>query len=183
MRQADRAQRGDSLEKPAQRARVEALDAMWEAVSCGEVDYIASDHAPSTLQQKMAGSIWEVPFGLPGVDTTLAALLTGAADGRLSYERVATLYAERPAQVYGLHPRKGSLLPGADADLVLIDPEATYELRNEHIRSRAGWTPLAGRIMKGRAVRTLLRGQVVAADGALVGDHRGRFVQGRRSEG
>jgi dihydroorotase (multifunctional complex type) len=167
---------------PPARARSRRdLAAMWEAVSRGEVDYIASDHAPSTLQQKMAGSIWDAPFGLPGVDTTLPLLLTGAADGRLSYERVAALYAERPAQVYGLHPRKGSLLPGADADLVLIDPAATYELRNEHIRSRAGWTPLAGRTMKGRAVHTLLRGQVVAADGALVGDRRGRFLHGRRS--
>ena len=100
-----------------------------------------------------------MPFGLPGVDTTLPVLLNGAADGRLSYERVAELYAEKPAEVYGLHPRKGSLLPGADADLVLVDPEATYELRNEDIRSRAGWSPLAGRTLKGRAVRTLLRGQ------------------------
>jgi dihydroorotase-like cyclic amidohydrolase len=82
-----------------------------------------------------------------------------------------------------LHPRKGSLLPGADADLVLVDPEATYELRNEDIKSRAGWSPLAGRTLKGRAVQTLLGGQVVAADGALVGERRGRFVQGRRSEG
>ena len=168
---------------PARARSRRELDVMWEAVSSGEVDYIASDHAPATLRQKMSGSIWDAPFGLPGVDTTLPVLLNGAADGRLSYERVAELYAEKPAQVYGLYPRKGSLLPGADADLVLVDSEATYELRNENIKSRAGWSPLAGRTMRGRAVQTLLRGQAVAADGALAGDRRGRFVQGRRSEG
>ena len=156
---------------------------MWEAVSSGEIDYIASDHAPSTRRQKLSGSIWDAPFGLPGIDTTLPVLLDGAAAGRISYERVAELYAEKPAQIYGLHPRKGSLMPGADADLVLVDPDATYEVRDEDIRSRAGWSPLAGRILKGRAVQTLLRGQVVAADGALVGERRGRFVHGRRFAG
>jgi dihydroorotase-like cyclic amidohydrolase len=156
---------------------------MWEAVGSGEINYIASDHAPSTLEQKSAGSIWDAPFGLPGIDTTLPVLLSGAAAGRLSYEQVARLYAEAPARVYGLYPRKGSLLPGADADIVLVDPEATYELRNEDIKSRAGWSPLAGTTMTGRAVQTLLRGQAVATDGALVGERRGRFVAGRRSEG
>lgn len=167
---------------PARARSRRELDAMWEAVSSGEVDYIASDHAPSTLAQKRAGSIWDVPFGLPGIDTTLPVLLSGAADGRLSYERVVELYSEKPAQVYGLPPRKGSLLPGADADLVLVDPDATWELRNEDVRSRAGWSPFAGSTMRGRAVRTLLRGQTVAADGELAGARCGRFVHGRRSE-
>ena len=167
---------------PARARSGRDLDVMWEAASSGEIDYMASDHAPSTLRQKMSGSIWDAPFGLPGVDTTLPVLLDGAAAGRLSYERVAELYAEKPAQIYGLYPRKGGLLPGADADLVLVDPAATYELRNEDIRSRAGWTPLAGRAMTGRAVQTLLRGRAVAVDGDLVGDPVGRFVTARRSE-
>lgn len=168
---------------PARARSSRELDAMWEAVRSGAIDYIASDHAPATRRQKLAGSIWDAPFGLPGVDTTLPVLLDGAAAGRLSYERIAELYAEKPAQIYGLHPRKGSLLPGADADLVLVDPAATYELRDEDIKSRAGWSPLAGRTMKGRAVQTLLRGHVIAADGALVGERRGRFVHGRRLAG
>ena len=168
---------------PARARSGRELEAMWEAARSGAIDYIASDHAPATLRQKLAGSIWEAPFGLPGVDTTLPVLLDGAAAGRLSYERVVELYAEKPAQVYGLNPRKGSLLPGADADLVLVDPAVTYELRDEDIKSRAGWSSLSGRTMTGRAVQTLLRGQVVAADGALVGERRGRFVHGRRYAG
>jgi dihydroorotase (multifunctional complex type) len=169
---------------PPARARCEEdLDAMWEAVRSGEVDYIASDHAPATRRQKTSVSIWDAPFGLPGIDTTLPVLLTAAAEGRISHERIAELYAETPARVYGLQPRKGTLAPGSDADLVLVDPSATYELRDAEVRSRAGWSPFAGRTMKGRAVRTLLRGRVVAADGAPVGARRGRFVHARKCAG
>jgi dihydroorotase len=167
---------------PPARARcAQDLEAMWAAVRSGQIDYIATDHAPATRRQKLDASIWDAPFGLPGIDTTLPMLLSAAAEGRLSYEQVAQLYAERPAEIYGLSPHKGSLSPGADADLVLVDPEATWELRDEDIRSRAGWSPFAGRTMKGRAVRTLLRGQVIAADGVPADVRHGRFVHPRRT--
>lgn len=165
---------------PPARARAQAdLDAMWDAVADGRIDYVASDHAPSTLAQKRSGSIWDVHFGLPGLDTTLAALLDGAAAGRLSYERVAEVYAERPAQLYGLWPRKGSLAVGADADVVLVDPEERWLVRNEDVLSKAGWSPFAGRTFVGRAVRTYLRGELVADAGRVVGEPGfGRFLAG-----
>src|SRR5205807_705080 len=71
------------------------------------------------------GSIWDVHFGLPGVETTLTLLLNAAVDGRLSLERVVELYSSAPAQLYGLYPRKGSLEVGADADFVLVDLSAS----------------------------------------------------------
>ncbi len=164
---------------PPARARCDAeIDAMWAALAEGRIDYVASDHAPATLQQKRAGSIWDAPFGLPGIDTTLSILLDGAASGRISYESVVRVYSEKPACLYGLHPRKGSLTPGSDADLVIVDPSALFTLRNEDIISRAGWSPYAGRTLRGRAVKTLVRGRVVASDGAISGDCGGRFVPG-----
>ncbi len=145
---------------PPARARSDAdLDAMWAGLAAGAIDYVSSDHAPATLAQKRAGSIWDVHFGLPGIDTTFSVLLDGARAGRLTYERVVALYSETPARVYGLHPRKGSLEPGADADLLLVDPELRWTVRNEDVVSKAGWSPYAGRTFTGRTVRALLRGR------------------------
>ena len=164
---------------PARARSRHDLDAMWHALAHGRIDYVSSDHAPSTREQKQAGSIWDVHFGLPGVDTTLPVLLNAAAAGRIGYERLAEAYAETPAAVYGLAPAKGQIAPGADADLVLVDPERRWTVRDADIRSRAGWSPFSGRELVGGGVRTYVRGRlaydgfdVVAEPGA------GRFLPG-----
>jgi dihydroorotase-like cyclic amidohydrolase len=145
---------------PPARARSQAeLHAMWAALANGSIDYVASDHAPSTVEQKRAGSIWDVHFGLPGIDTTFAVLLDGAHRGVITYERVVEVYSEKPAAIYGLGPRKGSLAPGADADIVLVDADVRWTVRDADISSRAGWSPFSGRTFAGRAVRTFVRGK------------------------
>jgi dihydroorotase len=146
---------------PPARAQSESdLVDMWSALATGRIDYVSSDHAPSTLSQKRSGSIWEVHFGLPGIDTTLPILLDGAHTGRITYERVVAVYSQMPAKIYGLYPRKGCLEAGADADVVLVDPDHTWTVRDEDILSKAGWSPYSGRTLIGRAVKTLLRGKV-----------------------
>jgi dihydroorotase-like cyclic amidohydrolase len=105
-------------------------------------------------------------------------LLDAAARGHLSYEDVARVYSEGPARTYGLWPRKGRLAPGADADLILIDPSGERTLRNEDVLSKAGWTPFHGRSVRGRIARTYLRGTLIAEEGTPVGDHGGRFLPG-----
>lgn len=164
---------------PPARARVDDDEAqMWRLLRSGALTHISTDHAPSTLEQKRAGDIWNVHFGLPGLDSTFALLLDAAARGHLAYEDVARVYSEKPARVYGLWPRKGSLLPGADADLALVDPTATRILRNEDVLSKAGWTPYAGRQVTGRVVRTYLRGQVIAENGKPLHARTGNFLPG-----
>jgi dihydroorotase (multifunctional complex type) len=164
---------------PARARSAGDLDAMWRALADGRIDYVSTDHAPSTPEQKREGSIWDVHFGLPGLDTTLAVLLDGAQAGRITYERIAEVYAEAPARLYGLWPSKGSLRPGADADVVLVDPEERWTVRDADVLSKAGWSPYAGRTLVGRAVRTYSRGRLAAVDGEVLAEPgAGRFLAG-----
>ncbi|MFZ0215976.1 MAG: dihydroorotase family protein [Candidatus Dormiibacterota bacterium] len=164
---------------PARASRPEDLGEMWSLVADGRVDYVASDHAPSTRAQKLEGSIWDVHFGLPGIDTTLCILLDAAHQGRLTYEKVVELYSEAPASIYGLSPRKGRLLPGADADVVLVDPEERWSVTDGEILSKARWSPFSGRVLIGRPVRTYLRGAVVMEQGRVAAEPgRGHFLPG-----
>jgi dihydroorotase (multifunctional complex type) len=169
---------------PPARARSGAdVDAMWQALQSGSVGYVASDHAPSTLAQKSAGSIWDVHFGLPGLDTTLSVLLDGAAAGRIAYEQVVELYSQAPARIYGLWPAKGRLAPGADADIVVVDPAESWQVSDDDILSKAGWSPFSGRTLRGRAVQTYLRGRLIADEGQVLAEPGfGAFLTGRGTD-
>ena len=165
---------------PPARARSKAdEEEMWDLLRRGVLTHMSSDHAPSTLKQKEAGSIWDVNFGLPGVDSTYPILLDAAARGLLSYEDVARVYAEEPARLYGFDDRKGKIAVGLDADIALVDPNAHYTFTDEAVLSKAGWTPFAGRDVKGRVMRTFLRGVLIAGDGKTVDGHGGVFLPGR----
>jgi dihydroorotase (multifunctional complex type) len=154
-----------------------AGELMWKRLARGPIDLISTDHAPSTLDQKFASDIWGCPFGLPGVETTLTMLLDAVAEGKLTLQRLVQTYSEAPARLLGLYPRKGALRIGSDADVVLVDTEQEHVLSNDNIVSKAGWTPFDGRRVKGRAVRTRLRGQVVAENGKVTAEPGGgRFV-------
>jgi dihydroorotase (multifunctional complex type) len=155
---------------PPARARTDHdVDEMWARLQRGDIAYIATDHAPATRAQKEAGDIWHVHFGLPGVETTLTMLLTAVNEGQLALSRLVQVTAEMPARLYGLYPRKGTLQVGADADVVLVDLTKERTLRDEDVVSKAGWTPYAGRRVRGQVVATFVRGQQVAADGRPTG--------------
>lgn len=163
---------------PARIRSAEDEARMWAALREGLVHHLSSDHAPSTLAQKRAGDVWEVHFGLPGIDSTMPLMLDAALRGEITLERLVKTYATGPARLYGL-AGKGRVEPGADADLALVDPEARWTLSDDGVISKAGWTPYAGREVRGRVVATLLRGRVIARDGAApAGKPGGRFLAG-----
>jgi dihydroorotase (multifunctional complex type) len=169
---------------PPARARSAADQAaMWQLLRSGELTHISSDHAPSTLQQKANGGIWEAHFGLPGLDSTMSLLLDAAASDLIALEDVVRVYAENPAKIYGLWPRKGALRVGADADLALVDMDGQRTLRHETIISKAGWTPYDGRTVTGSVVRTILRGDTVAIDGNPLRNMIGEFVSRSGKDG
>jgi dihydroorotase len=108
----------------------------------GTVDMIATDHAPHTSGEKDA-SIWDAPSGIPGVETALPLLLAEARRGDLSYKRIRDLTARNPAAVFDL-PGKGTVEPGTDADLVLVDPRDSTEIRGSELHTNCDWTPFEG---------------------------------------
>jgi dihydroorotase len=140
----------------------ERREAVFERVADGTVDIVATDHAPHTREEKDA-SIWDAPSGVPGVETALPLLLEEARKDNLSYERVRDLTAANPAEIFGL-TRKGKIEEGRMADLVLVDPDDSREIRGEDLHSKCGWTPFEG--MRGVFPElTMVRGNVVWDDG------------------
>ncbi|MGM0590991.1 MAG: dihydroorotase [Halobacteriota archaeon] len=147
--------------------------AVYERVVDGTVDVIATDHAPHTREEKDA-SITDAPSGVPGVETMLPLLLEEARRERLTYERVRDLTASTPARVFDL-PQKGEVAVGKDADLVLVDPDETREIRGDDLHSKCGWTPFEG--WRGVFPEwTMVRGTVVYEDGTF-GDAVGENVR------
>ena len=153
-------------------------DALWAALRDGALDMVVTDHAPHTEEEKRAGldDILAAPGGFPGVQTLLPLLLEAVAAGRIAWADLLRLCCEAPARRFGLHPRKGSLEPGADADLVIVDPARNATIRNEDQLSRARATPFAGRAIRGWPVLTMLRGGIVAREGQVTGAPRGQFL-------
>ncbi len=158
---------------PARIRSMEDEDRMWSAFNDGSISHLSTDHAPSTAAQKREGTIWECHFGLPGLDTTVPLMVDAALSGRTTLERLVEAYAQRPAEQYRLR-NKGRVAVGYDADLIILDPHTMWQITDEDIVSRAGWTPYAGRDVRGHVQTVLLRGRVVE-EGA---PPRGRFIPG-----
>ncbi len=153
---------------PPSRSARESQELM-ELVGKGELDILASDHAPSTKRHKDSGSIWTSPFGLPGIDTTSSVMLTAVNNNKLSLAGFVRMYAENPAKALGLYPKKGCIRVGADADLVLVDMKKKWTIQDDGICSKAKWSPFNGFQCTGKPVMTLLRGQIIMSEGKLLG--------------
>ncbi len=165
------------------RASAEAAE-MWRLLRAGKITHISTDHAPATAQQKRAGDIWACPFGLPGVETTLTLMLHAARQDWVTLEQVVGVLCEQPARLYGFFPQKGTLQPGADADITLVDPARSRVIRDDQVISKAGWTPYAGMNVAGGPVMTFSRGRLVARDGQPQGDPGwGRWLPGPGARG
>ena len=107
-------------------------DAAIAALRDGTVDFVGSDHAPHAPDEKQGETAWTSACGTPGLDTITAAVLDLGCSGALPLERVAEVLCDRPAALFGLAGRKGALAPGADGDLVLVDPEARHGRLDRH---------------------------------------------------
>jgi dihydropyrimidinase len=151
-------------------------DALWAGLAQGFISNIGSDHAPRSQAAKAPG--WtnifvdpegrSIPFGAPGLETLMPlAFSEGVVKRGLPIAWLARVMAENPARIFGLYPKKGVIRPGADADLLIVDPEPDGTIRVADHHGMAGWTLFEGWKVRGRPWMTLLRGRVLLNQGRL----------------
>jgi dihydropyrimidinase len=152
---------------------------LWTMIETGAVDMIATDHCDYTKEQKTAqNDFTRTPGGLPGIETLLPLMFTyGVTEGCLSLSQLVELLSANPARVWGLWPVKGTLLPGADADVVVYDTESESTISADTLHHLAGYTPYEELGVRGRIRATISRGQVIYREGQFTGQKGwGRFV-------
>ncbi len=153
---------------------------LWEELRGDGLQTVASDHCGYTLRQRTDyGDITRVAPGIPGTETLLPLLFTyGVGTGRLRLSDLARICCANPARTFGLHPRKGAVVEGSDADLFLYDPASRGTIHDEQVRSAAGYSPFHGMSVEGRVVGTVLRGEVVYdGNNVVAAEGHGRLIR------
>ena len=158
---------------------------IWDGLHSGLFHIFSSDHAPFRYQSSTGKMLkgentpfnW-VPNGVPGIETRLPILFSeGVKKGRISLNRFVELVATNPAKMYGLHPRKGTISVGSDADVVVFDPDARRVIRSEKLHHNVDYTPYEGMVIDGWPVTVLSRGDLIIENQKLVAAAgRGEFL-------
>ena len=155
-------------------------DKLWEGLRDGTLSFVCSDHAPHSKEEKQK-SLWEAPAGMATIETMPMVMLDAVSKGKITMEDLVRVLSEEPAKMFGTYPQKGCIEVGADADLVLVDPEEEYVFHQENLHSRTKLSPFDCRHFKGRVKETILRGQTIAKNGEIVGEPGGRFVKAHQA--
>jgi len=146
------------------------VDALFDRLRDGTLPVVSTDHVPLPRERKEGGPWWESAFGINSLQTSLPVFHDVAVNERgLPYQQLVRLMCHNPARTFGL-PRKGRIEPGADADLVVFDPDETYTITADRNHSNADYSVYEGRTVTGRVKRTFVRGTLVADDGDVVAE-------------
>src|ERR1051326_1406631 len=159
-------------------------EALWRALALGDLQLVSSDHAPYAYDEsgKFATgkqpNFKQVPNGMPGLTARLPLLFDAiVSQARFDPTRFVAWTATEPAKIYGLYPRKGSIVVGGDADVAIWDPSRSVTFEDAMVVDRAGYTPYAGRTVKGWPSVVLRRGSVIVEHGKLdAGPGTGKFL-------
>jgi len=150
-----------------ERERIGLLDGLAD----GQFDCLGTDHAPHTDEEKRVDrpfdSVWEVSPGFVGVETAHAAALTLVDRGQLTFPQWIRLHSTTPARIWGAYPRKGSLEPGTDADIILIEPDREWQIDRRDLNSKSTATIWDGETVTGAITTTLVRGTIVYDAGSV----------------
>ncbi len=152
---------------------------LWAALHAGDLQVVATDHCPFRRADKdrWEGNITRLPMGLPGIETLGPLTLWGGLNGHIPLDIAIRALTAHPARLFGLYPRKGSLQPGADADLVLFDPDRSTELKAATFHMGSDYSPYEGLRGTGWPVMTVSRGEIIVDNGLWMGEAgRGRFL-------
>ena len=158
--------------------------AIWRGVQNGTFQIVSSDHAPYRFDEsgKLAKGpnpdFKQIANGIPGIELRLPLLFSeGVGKGRIDLSRFVALCCTNPAKIYGLHPSKGTIAIGSDADLAIWDPEKTVEITDETTHDATGYCPYAGMTVTGWPTTVIARGEVIVDGGELLAERgRGRFL-------
>ena len=159
---------------------------IWRGLRTGVFQIFSSDHAPFRYEgadgKRAAGEdarFRDVPNGVPGIETRMALLMSeGVLQDRIDLRTFVSLTSTAPAQMYGLFPRKGTIAPGSDADLVVWDTERSFTLTNEMLHHDVDYTPYEGMQLSAWPALVMSRGEIVAEEGrCVVEPGRGEFLQ------
>ncbi|PIE19665.1 MAG: dihydropyrimidinase [Proteobacteria bacterium] len=146
---------------------------LWNALASGAIDTLATDHAPFDFcgQKDLGADDFScIPNGMPGVEDRIKLLYThGVCRGRLNLNRFVDVCSTRAAKLFGLYPHKGTVQPGADADLVVWDPRHRSIISAEHQAMKVDYNAFEGFSVEGRAEHVTVRGELAVRDGAFCG--------------
>lgn len=149
-------------------------EVLWQALCDGIIDFIATDHAPHTLEEKAKGYP-NTPSGVPGVEISLPLMLTQTQESRCTVAQVSNWMSTAVAKAYNI-PNKGLIEPGYDADIVLVDLSTYRPVLREELKTKCGWSPFEGWILTGWPVITLIGGQIVYNRGEIDTSVRGEAL-------
>ncbi len=146
---------------------------LWRALARNDLQAISTDHCPFCMkgQKELGlGDFSKIPNGAPGIETRMSLVYDGGVRaGHVSLNRFVELTSTAPAKIFGLYPRKGTIAPGSDADIVVFDPERRMTLSASTLHMRVDYSPYEGREVVGAADVVLSRGRVIVEGGRFVG--------------
>ena len=159
-------------------------DALWRGLAARDLDTVGTDHCPFGFsdpphKQRGRDDFSKIPNGAPGIETRLMLLWdAGVRTGRITPERFVEVISGAPARIFGLWPRKGTIAAGADADIVIWNPDTQVTLSAATHHMRVDYSLYEGRTVTGAPETVLSRGEIIADRGAFLGRKgRGRFLQ------
>jgi dihydropyrimidinase len=148
-------------------------DQLWRGLKFNDLQCVSTDHCPFCMkEQKELGrnDFSKIPNGAPGIETRMSLLYDGGVrTGRISLNRFVELTSTSPAKIFGLFPRKGTIAPGSDADMVVFDPNRTCTLSARSLHMKVDYNPYEGRQVTGATDTVLSRGRVVIENGRFTG--------------
>lgn len=156
------------------------VEALWDGLRDGIIDTIGTDNVSQTSgEKKVEGSMWDAVAGYPALATHLPVCLhEGVTRRGISIEKLITHMTKRPAETFGVYPQKGTLLPGSDADVVLVDMERECQVNASDLWSRSDFSLYEGKTLKGWPVMTIKGGKILVENGVYVGDGAsGRYIR------
>jgi len=145
---------------------------LWKGVKDGDIQVIATDHCPFTLKEKLENvdDFRFCPGGISGVEERMSIIFSeGVLKGRISLEKFVEVTSANAAKIFGLYPKKGNLLPGADADVVIIDPNRSRVFEKSNLRTTAGYSAYEGMKVDCVIDTVISKGKVIARDNEFFG--------------